>query len=52
MPTTTITKTGRARRVPGWLWFVLLWCGGVAAAMTVGLAFKLLLNWTLFAVQR
>jgi len=49
MPTTTTTNAGR-RRLPGWLWFVLLWCAGVGAAMTLGFAFKILMNLTLFAV--
>ncbi|SMG59398.1 hypothetical protein [Paraburkholderia susongensis] len=53
----TITETAggtapapRARKLPGWLWFVALWCFGVAAAMSLGFAFKLLMNATLFAV--
>ncbi|CAE6785668.1 hypothetical protein [Paraburkholderia haematera] len=40
-----------ARRLPGWLWFVALWCFGVASAMSLGFAFKLLMNATLFAVK-
>lgn len=40
------------RRLPGWLWFVALWCGGVGAAMLTGFAFMLLMNATLFAVMR
>ncbi|CAM2197676.1 DUF2474 domain-containing protein [Paraburkholderia kururiensis] len=39
------------RRLPGWLWFVALWCGGVGAAMGLGFAFKVLMNLTLFAVK-
>lgn len=49
MQTTTTTER---RRLPGWLWFVLLWCAGVGAAMGAGFAFKLLMNATLFAVTR
>ncbi|GAB7524428.1 hypothetical protein [Paraburkholderia sp. 2C] len=51
MAKSTITET-RARRLPGWLWFVALWCVGVGSAMTVGFAFKMLMNATLFAVSR
>jgi hypothetical protein len=40
-----------ARKLPGWLWFIALWCFGVAAAMSLGFAFKLLMNATLFAVR-
>ncbi|ASL48642.1 hypothetical protein bAD24_III14680 [Burkholderia sp. AD24] len=40
-----------ARRLPGWLWFVALWCFGVGSAMSLGFAFKLLMNATLFAVR-
>ncbi|HTH62288.1 MAG TPA: hypothetical protein VL689_19310 [Paraburkholderia sp.] len=47
----TSTTTER-RRLPGWLWFVLLWCFGVGAAVSVGFAFKLLTNLTLFAVAK
>ena len=39
------------RRLPGWLWFVALWCLGVASAMSLGFAFKLLMNATLFAIK-
>ncbi|RKF41380.1 hypothetical protein [Paraburkholderia fungorum] len=39
------------RRLPGWLWFVALWCFGVGSAMSLGFAFKLLMNATLFAVK-
>jgi hypothetical protein len=41
----------RARKLPGWLWFIVLWCLGVASAMSLGFAFKLLMNATLFAVK-
>ncbi|WP_169740138.1 hypothetical protein [Paraburkholderia acidipaludis] len=47
---TPITITKR-RRLPGWLWFVLLWCAGVAGAVSLGWAFKILMNLTLFAVK-
>ncbi|WGS54862.1 hypothetical protein LFL96_21435 [Paraburkholderia sp. D15] len=40
-----------ARRLPGWLWFIALWCFGVGSAMSLGFAFKLLMNATLFAVK-
>ncbi|GAB2888243.1 hypothetical protein GCM10027093_23750 [Paraburkholderia jirisanensis] len=43
---------GNPRRVPGWLWFIALWCVGVGSAVSVGYAFKLLMNATLFAVSR
>ena len=39
------------RKLPGWLWFIALWCCGVGAAMTLGFAFKVLMNATLFAVK-
>ena len=39
------------RRLPGWLWFVALWCLGVASATSLGFAFKLLMNATLFAIK-
>jgi hypothetical protein len=41
----------QGRKLPGWLWFVVLWCFGVASAMSLGFAFKLLMNATLFAVK-
>ncbi|MFB9124330.1 hypothetical protein E2553_34915 [Paraburkholderia dipogonis] len=40
-----------ARKLPGWLWFIALWCFGVGSAMSVGFAFKILMNATLFAVK-
>ncbi|NIF56509.1 MULTISPECIES: hypothetical protein [Burkholderiaceae] len=49
-PAGTRAAAPRARRLPGWLWFIALWCGGVAGAMSLGFAFKLLMNATLFAV--
>lgn len=45
------TPSTPARRLPGWLWFIALWCFGVASAMSLGFAFKLLMNATLFAVK-
>ncbi|QQC67841.1 hypothetical protein [Paraburkholderia ginsengisoli] len=39
------------RKLPGWLWFIALWCFGVASAMSLGFVFKLLMNATLFAVK-
>ncbi|AXL49803.1 hypothetical protein DSC91_001747 [Paraburkholderia caffeinilytica] len=58
----TITKDARAkathgtrqtpvRKLPGWLWFIALWCFGVVSAVSLGFAFKLLMNATLFAVK-
>jgi hypothetical protein len=59
----TTTKAGAAaardvkgdvkgpRALPGWLWFVLLWCGGVGAAVSLGYVFKIFMNLTLFAVK-
>lgn len=44
-------KTGALSRLPGWVWFVALWCFGVGSAMSLGFAFKLLMNATLFAVK-
>ena len=46
-----ITAKPRGRKLPGWLWFIALWCFGVGAAMSLGFAFKLLMNATLFAVR-
>lgn len=48
-----VAASGRpaARKLPGWLWFVALWCFGVGSAMSLGFAFKLLMNATLFAVK-
>ncbi|MEM5452935.1 hypothetical protein AB3X91_33135 [Paraburkholderia sp. BR14263] len=49
---TPITTTNTVRRaLPGWLWFVLLWCAGVGAAVSLGFAFKVFMNLTLFAVK-
>jgi hypothetical protein len=39
------------RKLPGWLWFIALWCFGVGSAMSLGFAFRLLMNATLFAVR-
>ena len=55
----TTTKPGTAgepasrakRTLPGWFWFVLLWCAGVGAAVSLGFAFKVFMNFTLFAVK-
>ncbi|MBN3858481.1 hypothetical protein G3N59_34345 [Paraburkholderia sp. Ac-20340] len=44
----TITRKGA---LPGWLWFVLLWCGGVAGAVSLGEVFRVFMNLTLFAVK-
>ncbi|WP_167334020.1 hypothetical protein [Paraburkholderia dilworthii] len=48
---TSIIITRSARKLPGWLWFIALWCLGVGSAMSLGFAFKLLMNATLFAVK-
>ncbi|WP_167361416.1 hypothetical protein [Burkholderia stagnalis] len=52
---TTTTDTGQQpaprQRLRGWMWFVLLWAGGVAGAVTLGYAFKIFMNLTLFAVK-
>ncbi|WP_186308539.1 hypothetical protein [Paraburkholderia sp. BCC1885] len=49
--TTNITITKRQRPLPGWVWFIALWCVGVGGAMSLGFAFKILMNLTLFAVK-
>ncbi|WP_167069485.1 hypothetical protein [Burkholderia sp. Ax-1719] len=49
--TTTTKSTSTKRALPGWLWFVLLWCGGVAGAVSLGYVFKIFMNLTLFAVK-
>ncbi|EIF33668.1 hypothetical protein BCh11DRAFT_01444 [Burkholderia sp. Ch1-1] len=40
-----------SRKLPGWLWFIALWCFGVGSAMSLGFAFKILMNATLFAIK-
>ncbi|MFL9986840.1 hypothetical protein PQR46_26540 [Paraburkholderia sediminicola] len=45
------TSQPPARKLPGWLWFIALWCFGVTSAVSLGFAFKLLMNATLFAVK-
>ncbi len=50
-PTRTGASPAPVRKLPGWLWFIALWCVGVGAAMSLGFAFKLLMNATLFAVN-
>lgn len=50
-PKTVGTSTAPTRKLPGWLWFIALWCFGVASAVSLGFAFKLLMNATLFAVR-
>ncbi len=32
---TNITITDSARKLPGWLWFIALWCFGVGSAMSL-----------------
>ena len=39
------------RALPGWVLFIALWCVGVGGAMSLGFAFKILMNLTLFAVR-
>jgi hypothetical protein len=48
---TPITTTKRRHALPGWIWFVLLWCAGVAGAVSLGEVFRVLMNLTLFAVK-
>ena len=45
------TPAASTRKLPGWIWFIALWCFGVASAVSLGFAFKLLMNATLFAVK-
>ena len=47
----TLITTIKRRAVSGWLWFVLLWCAGVAGAVSLGEVFRVLMNLTLFAVK-
>jgi hypothetical protein len=51
LPAVRQPLAARTRKLPGWLWFIALWCFGVASAMSLGFAFKLLMNATLFAVK-
>ncbi|AOI60975.1 hypothetical protein [Burkholderia diffusa] len=45
-------QSGEPRpRMRGWMWFVVLWAGGVLGAVTLGYAFKIFMNLTLFAVK-
>ena len=48
---TGVSGRPATRTLPGWLWFVLLWCGGVGAAVSLGFAFKVFMNLTLFAIK-
>jgi len=45
------TPAASTRKLPGSIWFIALWCFGVASAVSLGFAFKLLMNATLFAVK-
>ncbi|MGF6778390.1 hypothetical protein P3T21_003609 [Paraburkholderia sp. GAS334] len=45
-------RAAASYRLPGWLWFVALWCCGVAAAVSLGFVFRIFMNATLFAVTR
>ncbi|PRY06513.1 hypothetical protein [Paraburkholderia sp. BL25I1N1] len=49
--TASTAAAATARKLPGWLWFIALWCFGVGSAMSLGFAFKILMNATLFAVK-
>ncbi|VWC16949.1 hypothetical protein BLA14095_05538 [Burkholderia lata] len=54
--TTTTDTAGRPAAAPrsrmrGWMWFVVLWAGGVIGAVSLGYAFKIFMNLTLFAVK-
>ncbi|MFL9963722.1 hypothetical protein PQR02_22150 [Paraburkholderia sediminicola] len=51
VPAVRHASPARGRKLPGWLWFIALWCFGVGSAMSLGFAFKLLMNATLFAVK-
>jgi hypothetical protein len=56
---TSITITSKAPssprsrlpKLPGWVWFIALWCAGVGGAMSLGFAFRIFMNLTLFAVK-
>lgn len=48
---TSITITRTRPTLPGWVWFIALWCAGVGGAMSLGFAFRILMNLTLFAVK-
>jgi hypothetical protein len=48
----SITIIKRRVTLPGWVWFIALWCAGVGGAMMLGEAFKVLMNVTLFAVSK
>jgi hypothetical protein len=50
-PQAVATAAVSPRKLPGWLWFIALWCFGVASAVSLGFVFKLLMNATLFAVK-
>lgn len=52
MASSTITKRCRRAAMPGWVWFVTLWCAGAGGAMLLGAVFKVFMNVTLFAVAR
>ncbi|CAD9225074.1 conserved hypothetical protein [Burkholderia cenocepacia] len=53
--TTTDSTAGQPEaprpRMRGWMWFVVLWAGGVIGAVTLGYTFKIFMNLTLFAVK-
>jgi hypothetical protein len=39
-PEAVATPAASARKLPGWLWFIALWCFGVASAVSLGFAFS------------
>jgi hypothetical protein len=39
-------------KLPGWVWFVGLWCGRAASAVLLTLVFKVFMNVTLFAGRK
>ncbi|WP_175687466.1 hypothetical protein [Burkholderia anthina] len=53
--TTTDSAAGQPgaprSKMRGWMWFIVLWAGGVLGAVTLGYAFKIFMNLTLFAVK-
>jgi hypothetical protein len=52
MTNLAITKRRGGAALPGWAWFILLWCVGCGGAFVVAEVFKVFMNVTLFAVVR
>jgi hypothetical protein len=48
---TSSPSHARLPKLPGWVWFIALWCAGVGGAMSLGFAFRIFMNLTLFAVK-